>query len=183
MEYIKVAEDRIGAVIGKDGEVKSMIEEVLEVKLDVNSREMVVKIENVGSDPLAEWNASDVVKAISYGILPKTALQLKSDENVLAVINISDIVGRSKKAIIRQRGRIIGREGKTKKHIAGLSDTSIAIKGKHIAIVGKAEEVALAREAVEAVIGGLPHSVVYKVLEKKCASLKKQRNIDMWNNR
>jgi ribosomal RNA assembly protein len=79
MEYVKIAEDRIGSVIGKDGEVKSKIEKILEVKLTVNSKEGFVQIENAGSDPLGEWKARDIVKAISYGISPDTAMSLKDD--------------------------------------------------------------------------------------------------------
>ena len=183
MEYVKVAEDRVGAVIGKDGEIKTRIEESLKVKLTVNSDEGVVTIENAGSDPLAEWNARDIVKAISYGITPDDALRLRDDAYTLIVINIQDIVGRSKKAVARQKGRIIGKRGLSKAHISELTGTYISVKGKHIAIVGRTEEAAAAMDAITSLAEGLPHGVVYKVLEKRCSEMKKQMNIEMWRRR
>jgi ribosomal RNA assembly protein len=183
MEYVKIAEDRIGSVIGKDGEVKSKIEKILEVKLTVNSKEGFVQIENAGSDPLGEWKARDIVKAISYGISPDTAMSLKDDEQTLILINLHDIVGRSKKAVSRQKARIIGRQGKTKAHISELTGAAVSLKGKHVAIVGRMEEALVAKDAVEALARGLPHGVVYKAVEKKCSSMKMQRNVEMWRQK
>jgi ribosomal RNA assembly protein len=183
MEYVKIAEDRIGAVIGKEGEMKSRIEKVIEVKLMVNSKEGIVKVENAGSDPLGEWKARDIVKAISYGISPDTAMSLKDDEQTLILINLHDIVGRSKKAVSRQKARIIGRQGKTKAHISELTGAAVSLKGKHVAIVGRMEEAIVAKDAVEALARGLPHGVVYKAVEKKCSSMKMQRNVEMWRQK
>ncbi len=183
MEYVKIAEERIGVIIGKEGEVKSRIESVLGVKLGVDSSSGVVTIEGTGRDPLAEWKARDMVRAVSLGIDPETALRLKSDEHALTVINLCDIVGRSRKAILRQKARIIGRKGKTRAHISSLTGTAVAVKGKYIAILGRIEDTVLARDAIEALAGGLPHGVVYKALEKKCSEMKKQDNIEMWRAR
>jgi len=183
MEYVKMPEDRIGAIIGKEGEVKLRIERELEVKLNVNAGEGVVSIERTGGDPLAEWKARDVVRAITYGISPDVALKLKSDEYALILINLCDIVGRSRKALIRQRGRIIGRKGKAKAHISELTGAAISVRGKHVAIVGRAEEAAAARDAVEAIAEGLPHSVVYRSLERRCSEMRLQKSVELWRRR
>jgi len=183
MEYVRIAENRIGVVIGREGEIKDKIERALEVKLNVNSSEGVVHIENKGDDPLGGWKARDVVKAISYGINPDTALRLRNDSYQLFVVNLSEVVGRSKKAIIRQKARIIGREGKTKDHISEITGAVISIRGKHVAILGESEDAYLAKEAVEALAEGLPHSVVYKSLERKCAEQKRKNTVEMWRKR
>ncbi|GBE18770.1 MAG TPA: RNA-processing protein [Euryarchaeota archaeon] len=183
MEYVRIAENRIGTVIGKKGEIKDKIEKALEVKLEVNSGEGVVHIENKGDDPLGGWKARDVIQAISYGIKPDTALRLRNDSYQLFIVNLCDIVGRSKKGIIRQKARIIGRDGKTKDHITELTGAVISIRGKHVAILGHADDAYLAKEAVEALASGLPHSVVYKSLEKKCAEQKRKNTVEMWRKR
>lgn len=183
MEYVRIAESRIGALIGKEGEAKSSIEKALKVKIEVNSTDCTVNIKNGGDDPLAEWKARDIVRAISYGVGLDDALRLKKDEYTLIIIDIQDIVGRSKKAVARQKARIIGREGKTKEHISALTETVISVKGRRVVIVGGAEEASIARDAIEALAGGLPHGVVYKVLEKRCAAMKKVRKVDLWSHR
>ncbi len=183
MEYVKIAENRIGSIIGKEGEVKSLIEDEMGVHLQVNSSEGLVTIENRGSDPLAEWKTRDVVRSLNYGIDLKNALKLKDDDYSLIILDLCDIVGRSKKAILRQKARIIGRGGKAKAHISELTGASVAVKGRHVVILGRSEEAEVAREAVEAIAEGLPHGVVYKVLEKKCSAMKMERNIDLWRHR
>ncbi len=180
MEYVRIGEDRIGAIIGKDGEVRAKIEEELGVEMDVNSRDGVVTIENRGDDPLSEWKARDVVRAISLGVSMEDALKLKNDEYLLNIIDLHDIVGRSKKAVARQKARIIGKAGRTKDHIASLTGAALSVKGRRVVIVGRAEDATIAREAVEALAGGLPHGVVYKVLEKKCAQLRKEDKTALW---
>jgi ribosomal RNA assembly protein len=183
MEHIKIAEDRIGAIIGKDGEAKLKIEKGLGVELEIDSREGIVSVKNSGEDPLGEWKAKEVVKAISYGISPEVALELKNDRNTLLVLNLNDMVGRSKKALARQKARVIGRKGKTKSYISELTGASISIKGKYVAIVGRTEEAVLAGNAIEALVAGLPHGVVYKSLEKKCAEIRKKQSIELWRQR
>lgn len=183
MEYVRIAEDRVGAVIGKDGEVRAKIEKDLRVEMSVNSRDGVVTIKNKGDDPLSEWKARDVVRAISLGVGVEEALKLRNDEYMMNIIDLHDIVGRSKKAVLRQKARIIGKAGRTKDHIANLTGVALSVKGRRIVIVGRAEDVDIAREAVEALAGGLPHGVVYKVLEKKCAQLRKEDKTTLWRNR
>ncbi|MFQ6105655.1 MAG: KH domain-containing protein, partial [Candidatus Hydrothermarchaeaceae archaeon] len=114
MEYVKIPRRRIAVLIGKNGAVKSKIERELQVKLDINSEEGIVKVENCGDDVLAEWKSRDIVRAVGCGMNPLKALKLKSDDYILEVIELTDIVGRSRKAVSRQKGRIIGRKGKTR---------------------------------------------------------------------
>jgi ribosomal RNA assembly protein len=83
----------------------------------------------------------------------------------------------------RQKARIIGRQGKTKAHISELTGAAVSLKGKHVAIVGRMEEALVAKDAVEALARGLPHGVVYKAVEKKCSSMKMQRNVEMWRQK
>lgn len=179
MEYVKIPKARVGVLIGKEGEVKKKIEERLSVKLNIDAEEGRVTIENIGEDVLAEWKAKDIVKAIGRGLNPSKALRLISDDYHLEIIELVDLVGKSQKAILRQKGRIIGREGKTRRFIEEATGTSISVFGKSVTIVGTLDEVQVAKEAVVMLATGAPHSVVYTVLQKKSRELKKKR-LSLW---
>jgi len=166
-EYVKISEKMMAKIVAKGGEMQKKIEEVFGAKLDIEKDTGICIVHRAGGDPLAEWKARDALKAIEYGIDEEKALGLKSDEAALAVIDISDIVGRSKNAVERQIGRVIGTQGKAKKYIAEMTGTEIAVRGRHVAILGALEDVEAAKSAVEKLASGAQHSTVYKMLEKK----------------
>jgi len=179
MEYVRIPLERVGVLIGKDGSVKDGIESCLGVKIDIDAEDGNITIENVSGDVLAEWKARDMIKAIGRGINPDRALCLKSDDYMLNIIDLTDLVGRSKKMLQRQKGRIIGRDGKTRELVSQISGASVSVYGKTVAIIGQADEVSLASNAIEMLALGKPHSVVYKVLQRKAGDLKK-KNIGLW---
>lgn len=179
MEYTKIPRNRVGILIGKEGGIKKEIEERLDVRLSINQEEGLVTIENLGEDVLAEWKAKDIITAIAKGLNPEKAIQLATDEYTIRIINLYELLGRSRKVLIRQKGRIIGRKGKTRKFIEETSGCSLSISGKHIVIVGLPEEVEIAEEAVKMLASGKPHGVVYKVLQRKVGELKKIR-LGLW---
>jgi ribosomal RNA assembly protein len=179
MEYLKVPMSRIAVLIGKDGEVKKEIEARLGVKLDVNAAEGIVTIENKSGDELAEWKCRDIVRAIGRGFNPRNALKLCRDDYSLEVINLEDIVGRSDKAVKRQKARIIGRSGRTRRYIEESTRAMVSIYGKSVAIIGTYEEVQAAKKGVIMLATGIPHGVVYKVLQNKARELK-ERSFSLW---
>jgi len=183
MEYIRIPKERIGVLIGKDGWVKKEIEERLGVKIEIDKEGMVIieKTERA-ADVLAEWKARDIVKAIARGINPDIALKLARDDYFLEVIDLTEIVGRSRKALIRQKGRIIGTKGKTRRFIEEKTGATLSVYGKSVAIVGKAEELQYAKEAVIMLAEGSPHGVVYRFLERKAKELKKGK-FSLWESK
>ena len=72
----------------------------------------------------------------------------------------------------RIRGRIIGRDGKSRSQIEDLTSTEISVYGKTVAIIGMIEQVKVAREAIDMLIGGVPHESVYSFLDRKKRELK-----------
>lgn len=179
MEYVRISRQRVAVLIGKGGEIKKEIEDRLKVKLGIDARDGVVTIENRGEDVLAEWKGRDIVKAIGRGLNPRKALMLCSDDYVLEIIDLQDIVGRSEKALKRQKARIIGREGRTRKIIEEMTKAWVAVSGKSVTIVGTHDEVAAAREAVVMLAEGVPHGAVYKVLQRRARKLKEKR-LSLW---
>ncbi len=171
---MEIPEDRIGVLIGKEGEVKKLIEEKTGCRLKVSSKYNVVKIEC--EDAIGFMRAKDVINAISSGFSPDVALKLLYDENlVLDVVDLSSMLPDS--ALRRIKGRIIGKEGKMRKQIEDMLNVNISISEKHVAIIGEPENVAAAREAVLMIVDGAQHSTVIKFMERKRRDLK-SRSLD-----
>ncbi len=181
MEYLRIPRDRIGVLIGRQGEVKRRIERELRVKLTVD-REGMVTIENAGGEPLAAWVARDIVRAIARGMSPEKAMKLLSEDYTLELINLSDYL-RTPKALTRQKARIIGTKGKTRRYIESATGTHLSVYGKSVAIIGGYDEVQVAREAVLMLVQGKPHSAVYRFLDRKARELKEKRMLSLWKRR
>lgn len=175
-EYLKIPKERVGVLIGKDGATKEMIENLTGIKLDIDSESGSITIlpTEKMEDPLAAWKARYIVKAIGRGFSPETALKLLDDEVILDIINLSDFVGKSKKAVMRQKGRIIGREGRTKEIIKEMTGVDISIYGKTVALIGDIERIQIAKEAVQMILDGVRHKSVYSFLERKKNELKRK---------
>jgi len=180
--YVKIPGDRIGALVGPDGSVKSAIERKLSVDLQVDSETGTVQITlpSTVEDPTVLFRAKEVVTAIGRGFAPNHAFRLLGDdETVFEVIDLRESVGRSRSDLKRLKGRVIGKEGKTRRIIEELSEANISVYGHTISIIGYPNQVAIAREAVSMLIKGSLHGTVYRFLHKKRRELKKQR-LQLW---
>ncbi|MEM2109277.1 MAG: KH domain-containing protein [Candidatus Odinarchaeota archaeon] len=179
IEVIRIPKDRVGVVIGKNGETKSLIEQLTNTKLTVDSSNNTVSIESSEqTDPLGVWKTKQIVTAIGRGFNPKNALKLVEDDVFLEIIDLKNIFP-SEKSQVRIKGRIIGENGKTRRTIEELSETKISVYGDTVGILGGQEQLKIARKAVEMLIKGSSHSSVYKYLSRKKQELKQQR-YDLW---
>jgi ribosomal RNA assembly protein len=185
MEFVKVVKvprDRIGVLIGKNGEVKDMIEHTFGVKLEIDSSSGDVRISTAGSEDVNVLKAVEFVDAIAKGFSPERARRLLDDESMLNVIDIKYYTGDSIKALERVKGRIIGREGKARKIIEELTDTYISVHGHYVGIIGEANNVKLATDAVTMIINGSMHSSVYSMLQR-VRSKRKLDRMKLWEDR
>ena len=179
---VKIPRDRIGALIGPEGKDKQRIEEMLQVELQVDSQtgDVAVNLAEDLQDPSLLFKARDYVLAIGRGFSPVRAHKLLQDEeNMLTVIDLREIFGRSPSDIERVKGRIIGKEGKTRKIIEELTEASISVYGHTVSIIGGVEQTEIAREAVNMFIKGSQHVTVYRYLNRKRQELKKKR-LELW---
>ncbi|MDD3984489.1 MAG: KH domain-containing protein [Methanobacterium sp.] len=173
-EYLKIPRERVGVVIGKNGITKDEIENLTKTKITIDSDAGTVAISPTKEteDPLSVWKARYIVKAIGRGFNPEIAIKLMGDETILEIINLPDYIGKNKKAILRQKSRIIGKEGRTKDIITDMTGVDISIYGKTVAIIGDMEQIHIAKEAVEMILSGVRHKTVYAFLEKKTRDMK-----------
>ncbi len=164
---LKIPEDRIGVLIGKNGEIKKTLEKKTNCKISISSETGVVKIES--EDPIGFLRAQEFIKAIGYGFSPDVAFKLVDDEMmVLDVISLSEY----EEDLQRIKGRIIGKKGKMRKLIEELLGVNVIVGNKEVAIIGDAESVSVAREAIFKLIEGAQHSTVQRFLERKRRDLK-----------
>jgi ribosomal RNA assembly protein len=180
--FIKIPKERVGALIGPDGTTKKSIEEKLSVELEIDSETGDVNAmmdENV-ADPSLLFKAKDIVTAIGRGFSPEHAFRLIRDEEaVLDILDLRTVFGKSEADIKRVKGRIIGMNGKTRRIIEELTDTSVAVYGHTVGIIGTVEQAQVAREAIEMLIRGSMHATVYRFLHRKRRDLKKKK-LEIW---
>lgn len=173
-DYLKIPQNRVGALIGKNGEVKKSIEKLTGTILDIDSDDGTVYItprEDM-EDPLGVWNANHIVKAIARGFNPEVAMKLIHDDIYLEIMKLPLYIGKSKKALARYKGRIIGANGKTRELITELADVDMAVYGKTVSLIGEMENILVAKEAIEMILNGSRHKSVYSFLENKKETLK-----------
>lgn len=168
-EELKIPKERIAILIGKKGETKRDLERRTKTKIQA-SKEGEVKIS--AEESFNTFLAMPVVKAIGRGFNPGIAILLVRDNYHLEIIDLRDFAKDSKKKMQRIRGRLIGTEGKSWKMLEKLTNTHIAVQGRTAAIIGLVEEVHIARQAIEKLVGGSPHSNVYHFIESQMRRLR-----------
>ena len=171
MQHVKVPDDRIGVLIGAGGETMREIEERAEVRLDIDSESGNVRVEKVG-DPITGLKGPDIVKAIGRGFAPEDALRLLEDDMVMFDIVDIDAASRNKNDLKRNKGRLIGEDGRTRELMQELTGASVTIYGTTLGIIGGPQQVEAVREAAEMILDGAPHGAVYSFLERKRNELK-----------
>ena len=116
----------------------------------------------------------DVVKGISDAVgkeieyvqvPPEAARDLLDPETYLEVVDIRDHTGHSRKRLERMRGRVIGRNGKTRRIIEEQSNARVVVQGHTVAVIGSLEAVDAAKVALGMLLGGAEHGSVYHYLE------------------
>ena len=166
MQHVKVPQDRIGVVIGEGGETMREIESRAEVRLDIDSESGAVAIESVG-DPVTALVAPDIVRAIGRGFDPEAALSLLDDDlRRFELIDLADET-RNDNDLRRQKGRLIGEDGRTRELMEELSGADVVIYGSTLGTIGGPEEVEAVRRATGMILDGAPHGAVYSFLEEK----------------
>jgi len=165
-DYVSVPRERVGVLLANGEAVKRKIEKGLSIKLKVTS-DGDVTVQRTDKTPAASaLKAVDIIRAIGAGFAPDKAMQLLADDAYLRVIDITEYVGRERKDLERQRARVIGTKGKARETLEELTETSISISDKEVAIIGSAEGAERASMGVGMILSGTPHADVYKQLRK-----------------
>jgi len=152
----------------------------VQLHIESSAGGVTIVLNEKASDPSTLFTAKDIVSAIARGFSPEHAFRLiRNDEEIFDYVDLRSIFGRSDSDIRRVKGRAIGSNGKTRKLIEELTETSLVIYGHTIGIIGAYNHVEIARNAIQMIINGSQHSTVYKFLQRKRSDLKKQK-LDLW---
>lgn len=153
---VMIPDERKKILIGKDGSIKKNLEESTNTSITVRTD---VAIEGESLDVI---KAEQIVKAIGRGFSPEKALILLDDDYQFTMITLE---GETVNTIKRLMGRVIGREGKTRRKIENSTGTLISVYGKTVSIIGKSNDLEAAKKAIEELLRGRSHGYVYKKIE------------------
>ncbi len=146
------------------------LRKILRNKKELES-ELKVKITNKGKNlfingkPEKEYTALRVIEAVNLGFSIERALLLKNENIILQTLNIKDIT--KKHNLEEIRGRIIGTHGRTLKTLNKLTNCAMSLKDNQIGIIGDAEEIEYAIQALTSLIQGSKQGHVYGRLERE----------------
>ncbi|MEE8256056.1 MAG: KH domain-containing protein [Nitrosopumilaceae archaeon] len=181
-KLIRIPNDRIGALIGKSGKVKSQIEKTCFVKLEIDSETGETLISGTGKiEDIQPFKAMEIVTAIGRGFSPENAMRLLKGENTLHVINLKEFVGKSPAQIERIKGRIIGEGGKARINMEHLTGGNISVYGSTVSIIGSPDQLKLAVRAIVDLSSGSMHGSVYGKLEA-ARRRNKQERMKLWED-
>ncbi|SIR49619.1 ribosomal RNA assembly protein [Haladaptatus litoreus] len=173
MKHVTIPQDRIGVLIGEGGETMREIESRADVRLDIDSDDGSVRVEKNG-DPVRGLKAPEIVRAIGRGFSPDEALALLEDDLMLFDLVDIDAAARNKNDLQRQKGRLIGENGRTRQLMEELTGADVVIYGTTLGIIGQPQQVETVRSAAEMILDGAPHGAVYSFLERKRNEMKQQ---------
>jgi ribosomal RNA assembly protein len=171
MKHVTIPQDRIGVLIGEGGATMREIESRAEVRLDIDSETGSVRVESIG-DPVLGLQAPDIVKAIGRGFAPAEALSLLDGELRMLDLLDLDAATRNRNDLRRQKGRLIGENGRTRQLMEELTGAEVVIYGSTLGVIGDPEQVDAVRSAAEMILDGAPHGAVYSFLERRHNEMK-----------
>ena len=138
---------------------REKLEKSLNVKISNRGKEIVME-----GPPLDEYVAEKVLDALDFGFPFSVAMSIKEEEYVFEIISIKKYTKKSD--LKKVRARIIGSGGKTLRALTELTKCNFEIKGNEIGIIGDAEEIKPAQQALISLIRGSKTANVYAYLEK-----------------
>jgi ribosomal RNA assembly protein len=173
MRFIRIPMERVGVLIGPEGEIKKKIEHITKIKLYINSESGEITFnEQELSDPFKMFIIENIIRAIGRGFSPENAFLLLNEDMDLFIFDIHDYVGKRPTHVQRLKSRVIGSEGKTKRVLEELTESKISIYGHTIAIIGSIFNIDITKKAVDKLLSGSKHATVYRFVE---GSMKKLR--------
>ena len=174
MKYLKIPLERVGVLIGHNGETKKYMEEKSGLKINIDSKAGEVVIDDHElKDPLIVLKIENIIKAIGRGFSPDKAMILLDDEADFFVFNLYDYVGKKESHVTRLKSRVIGKEGKTKRVLEVLTDAKISVYGHTVSVISDIIKMNILKKSIDMLLTGSKHATVYRFVETQMKELKR----------
>ncbi len=176
---VPVRSERVGVIIGKNGATKKMLEEIFNVKIEIDAENAIIYIiPSKTLSPFKVLKARQAIEALSLGFSAEDIQLLEDDMVYLETIDLSEYA-RNRNDLVRIKSRLIGSEGRFKRTLEEITGTRIVIGDKIIGIIGDYEQIRVAREAILMIIRGKAHRTVMTYLQSESRLLKRRR-MQLW---
>ncbi len=156
IKKIRIPDERIPVLIGKNGKTKAMIQRLTHTKIDIGEEA------TVEGEAVDVMTAESIIKAIGRGFSPEASEILCREDSTLEIIQLP----KERKELNRIKSRLIGTKGKCRRNIENLTKTRISVFGKTVSVIGPYDNVRFVVEALQRLIKGDTHSSVYRFLEE-----------------
>ncbi len=179
--FIRIPADRIGVLIGPSGKNRRSIEAAFQVDLTIDGEtgNVEIQVKPDQTDVSVLFTVRNLVQAIGRGFSPKNAFALTNEDNDILIIDLEEYVKQNKNAQNRVKGRIIGKDGKSRSMIEDLTGCLVSVYGGTVGLIGPYDMLPVAREAVEMLINGSFHKTVWNYLYAYRRKMKKERG-ELW---
>ncbi len=161
MEIIKIPAERIGALLGINGETKKRLETLTKTNIKINDDGNVEIIGEITD----EFFLKDVINSIGRGFNPSDAEKLLNEKYTFQFIDLKEIC-KSENNLKRIKGRIIGEEGKMKNEIEIATECKILVYGWTVGIIAPLDTIEYAEKAINKIIDGAQLTRVFNDLAK-----------------
>ena len=158
IKNLKIPRERIGVLKSCKNELEGKSGTKIFIENETNNIQ-------INGDPISVWKIKDAIHAIGRGFSPQKAMKLLSEEYLLYIINLKEY-GLTENGIKRIKGRIIGKNGKTKRKIEEISGCMISVYGKTISIISNSEKISIVKNAIEMLINGSKQNKAYNYLNR-----------------
>ena len=160
IEHVNISEERLSK-LKRVRNWETQLKDFLDVDVRIEDEIMIE------GDPLQVIRAKEILKAFGRGFTFNQSLDLLDETHYLNVMDIGNIVGKSKDRVTVMKGRVIGTAGLTKKMIEKTTGVKVAVHGKTVSIIGTSENIKIVRTAIEMILSGSKHNTVYRFLQER----------------
>ncbi|MEM2822244.1 MAG: KH domain-containing protein [Candidatus Pacearchaeota archaeon] len=144
----------------------------IDVKLETRENKLII---DKKATKLNDFELVSIFDALAMGFNAREALLLRNPDWLFEKINLKSFVRPSR--LKEVRARLIGKAGKIKRAIQELTDCYISILNNDIGIIGREENIKVAKRAIERLITGRKHGSVLARLEREASQIEAKKEL------